>query len=69
LCYVYVITCWCKVSYETSENFFVQEQQPSKSIYDDVLEFIKADYQVSVDGIKTIIELMDSGISDITTYI
>lgn len=46
----------------------VQEQQPSKPIYDDVLEFIKADYQVSVDGIKTITELMESDIFDITTY-
>ncbi len=45
-----------------------QEQQPSKPIYDDVLEFIKADYQVSVDGIKTITELMESDIFDITTY-
>ncbi len=45
-----------------------QEQQPSKPIYNDVLEFIKADYQVSVDGIKTITELMESDIFDITTY-
>ena len=46
------------------------EQQPQESqpIYEDVLEFIKADYQVSVDGIKTITDLMESGIFDITTY-
>ena len=30
----------------------VQEEQPAQPIYEDVLEFIKADYQVSVDGIK-----------------
>ena len=46
----------------------VQQPQPEKPIYEDVLEFIKADYQVSVDGIKLITELMESGIFDITTY-
>ena len=46
----------------------VQQQQPEKPVYEDVLEFIKADYQVSVDGINTITELMESGIFDITTY-
>lgn len=46
------------------------EQQPQESqpIYEDVLEFIKADYQVSVNGIKLITEMMESGIFDITTY-
>lgn len=46
----------------------VQQQQPEKPIYEDVLEFIKADYLVSVDGINTITQLMESGIFDITTY-
>lgn len=46
----------------------VQNQQPEKPIYEDVMEFIKADYQVSVDGIKIITDLMESGIFDITTY-
>ena len=46
------------------------EQQPQESqpIYEDVLEYIKADYQVSVNGIKLITEIMESGIFDITTY-
>ena len=46
------------------------EQQPQESqpIYEDVLEYIKADYQVSVNGIKIITEMMESGIFDITTY-
>ena len=38
----------------------VQQQQPEKPVYEDVLEFIKADYQVSVDGINTITELIQS---------
>ena len=46
----------------------VQQQQPEKPVYEDVLEFIKADYQLSVEGIKRITELMESGIFDITTY-
>ena len=46
----------------------VQEQQPAKPIYDDVIEFIKADYQVSIDGVKLVAELIESGIFDITTY-
>lgn len=45
-----------------------QQPQEAKPIYEDVLEFIKADYQVSVDGIKIIVEMMESGIFDITTY-
>jgi len=48
--------------------YYNTEEQPSKPIYDDVLEFIKADYQVSIDGIKTITDLMESDIFDITTY-
>ncbi|MBQ6219317.1 MAG: hypothetical protein IJJ47_06280 [Methanosphaera sp.] len=46
------------------------EQQPQESqpIYEDVLEFIKADYQVSVNGIKLLNGMMESGIFDITTY-
>ena len=45
-----------------------QQAQPSQPIYEDVLEFIKADYQVSVDGIKLLNEMLESGIFDITTY-
>jgi len=46
----------------------VQEQQPAKELYEDVLDFLKADLQISVDGIKSIVDLMESGIFDITTY-
>lgn len=46
----------------------VQEQMPAKELYEDVEEFLKSDLQVSIDGIKAITELMESGIFDITTY-
>lgn len=46
----------------------VQEAMPAQELYEDVEEFIKADLQVSIDGIKVIVELMESGIFDITTY-
>ena len=44
------------------------QPQESQPIYEDVLEFIKADYQVSVNGIKLLNGMMESGIFDITTY-
>lgn len=46
----------------------VQEAMPAQDLYEDVEEFIKSDLQVSKDGIKIIVELMESGIFDITTY-
>lgn len=46
----------------------VQEQQPAKELYDDVLDFLKADLEESETGIKQIVDLMESGIFDITTY-
>lgn len=41
---------------------------PAQDLYEDVEEFIKSDLQVSKDGIKLIVELMESRIFDITTY-
>ena len=46
----------------------VQEQMPAQDLYEDVHEFLKSDLQVSIDGIKVIVDLMESGIFDITTY-
>lgn len=45
-----------------------QQAQEAQPIYEDVLEFIKSDYQVSIDGIKVLNQMMESGIFDITTY-
>ena len=45
-----------------------QEAQEEKPIYTDIVEFIEADYQVSVEGIAFLNEVMDSGIFDATTY-
>ena len=45
-----------------------QEAQEAKPVYTDIVEFIEADYQVSVEGIAFLNELMDSGIFDATTY-
>lgn len=45
-----------------------QEAQEAKPIYEDIVEFIEADYQVSVEGIAVITEMMESGIFDTTTY-
>lgn len=45
-----------------------QEAQEAKPVYTDIVEFIEADYQVSVDGIAVINEMMESGIFDTTTY-
>lgn len=45
-----------------------QEAQEEKPIYTDIIEFIEADYKVSVEGIAFLNEVMDSGIFDNTTY-
>ena len=45
-----------------------QEAQPEAPIYTDIIEFIEADYKVSVEGIAVIVQLMESGIFDDTTY-
>ena len=45
-----------------------QETQKAQPIYTDIIEFIEHDYQVSVEGIKLLNEMMDSGIFDATTY-
>ncbi len=45
-----------------------QEAQPEAPIYTDIIEFIEADYNVSVEGIAVLNQLMDSGIFDNTTY-
>ncbi|MBE6493911.1 MAG: bacterioferritin [Methanosphaera stadtmanae] len=45
-----------------------QEAQEEKPIYSDIIEFIEADYKVSVDGIAVIVKMMESGIFDDTTY-
>jgi len=46
----------------------VQQEMPAQKLYEDVEEYLKSDLKVSVDGIKTIVDLMESGIFDITTY-
>ena len=45
-----------------------QEAQEEKPIFTDIIEFIEYDYNVSVEGIAFINEVMDSGIFDATTY-
>lgn len=45
-----------------------QEAQEAQPIFDDIIEFIEHDYNVSVEGIKLLNEMMDSGIFDATTY-
>lgn len=45
-----------------------QEAQEAKPIYTDIVEFIEADYKVSVEGIAVVNKMMDSGIFDATTY-
>lgn len=45
-----------------------QEAQPEKPVYTDIIEFIKADYKESVEGIAIVNEIMESGIFDTTTY-
>ena len=45
-----------------------QEAVEAQPIFTDIIEFIEHDYNVSVNGIAALIELMDSGIFDATTY-
>ena len=45
-----------------------QEASPEAPIFDDIIEFIKHDYEVSVAGIDYLVEVMDSWILDNTTY-
>lgn len=45
-----------------------QEAQSEAPIYTDIIEFIEADYNVSVEGIAYINQIMESGILDTTTY-
>ena len=45
-----------------------QEAQEAQPIFNDIIEFIEHDYNVSVEGIKLLNEMMDSGIFDATTY-
>lgn len=45
-----------------------QEAQAKKPVYNDIIEFIEADYKESVEGIAIVNEMMESGIFDTTTY-
>ena len=45
-----------------------QEAQEAQPIFNDIIEFIEHDYNVSVEGVKLLNEMMDSGIFDATTY-
>ena len=45
-----------------------QEAQEAKPVFNDIVEFIEYDYNVSVEGIAFINELMESGIFDANTY-
>ena len=45
-----------------------QEAQEAKPVYTDIVEFIEADYNVSVEGIALVNKMMESGIFDTTTY-
>jgi bacterioferritin len=45
-----------------------QEAQQAQPIFNDVIEFIEHDYEVSCNGIAYLVEVMDSGIFDATTY-
>ena len=45
-----------------------QEAQEAQPIFNDIIEFIERDYNVSVEGVKLLNEMMDSGIFDATTY-
>ena len=44
-----------------------QEAQEAQPTYTDIIEFIEADYNISVNGIAYLNEIMDSGIFDTTT--
>lgn len=45
-----------------------QEASPEAPIFEDIVEFIQHDYEVSVEGIAYVVSVMDSGILDSTTY-
>lgn len=45
-----------------------QEAQDEKPVYTDIIEFIEADYNESVEGIAIVEQMMESGIFDNTTY-
>ena len=45
-----------------------QEAQKEQPIFTDIIEFIEHDYNVSVEGIAFLNQMMDSGIFDATTY-
>ena len=45
-----------------------QEASPEAPIFEDIVEFIQHDYEVSVEGIAYVESVMDSGILDSTTY-
>ena len=45
-----------------------QEAQEAKPVYNDIIEFIEADYKESVEGIAIVNQMMESGIFDNTTY-
>lgn len=45
-----------------------QEAAPEKPLYDNIEEFLEADREESVNGIQLIVEILESGIFDITTY-
>lgn len=45
-----------------------QEASPEAPVFTDIVEFIEHDYNVSVEGIAYLNEVMESGILDTTTY-
>ena len=45
-----------------------QEATPEAPVFTDIVEFIEHDYQVSVEGIAYLNQVMESGILDATTY-
>ena len=45
-----------------------QEAVPEAPVFTDIVEFIEHDYNVSVEGIAYLNEVMESGILDTTTY-
>lgn len=45
-----------------------QEAQEAQPIFNDIIEFIEHDYEVSVWGTSYLVEVMESGIFDATTY-
>ena len=45
-----------------------QEAQEAQPIFNDIIEFIEHDYEVSCEGTAYLVEIMDSGIFDATTY-